>query len=131
MSSNARPTRDTPEAALAEALKIVNHSTGWNIRCACDRDAAAILAALSPDWCGHGADHRLGVELVARQRAEIARLRKIEAAARLPRNTKIVNLPGYEGVWVAIPEADFDALRAVLDPPEVRPPETNSTVPEP
>ena len=34
------------------------------------------------------------------------------AAAQLPRNACIHNPSGFTGTWVAIPEADFDALRA-------------------
>lgn len=45
-------------------------------QCRHREDAAAILAALPPDWCGH--DGPLGPYY----RKEIARLRRIEEAAR-------------------------------------------------
>jgi hypothetical protein len=107
--------------------------------------AAAILAALPPDWCGHEPDDarkiaslrdltalqaatiaRLRADMVAiatqrnEARAEIATLRAaldgLAKAAALPRNTRADRGGGVtlKGEWIAVPKADFDALRAAL-----------------
>jgi hypothetical protein len=48
---------DPRTAALAEALHLIRHMHGnlWppTDACGCKDEAAAILAALPPDWCGH------------------------------------------------------------------------------
>ena len=59
----------TPTEALAKALPLAEGKT-WN------EAAAAILAALPPDWCGHQADVRHLCDVIERQGAEIARLRR-------------------------------------------------------
>jgi len=104
---------DPRTAALAEALH--------KARCAPSvpwpaghmerhiEDAAAILAALPADWCGHPVQ-------VAKWRemgAEIARLRRIEEAARVVANRG----QEYEDTlvrWGDLAEA-LDALRAALE----------------
>ncbi len=83
------PTTDPRIAALAEALHGAQAGCPDNptYDCVHERQAAAILAALPPDWCGHGLAREL--DLVRRlaaaeyQRDTLdARLRKIEEAAR-------------------------------------------------
>jgi len=84
---------DNGLAALAEALE--DHSTyhpdpddDYGYDPCGTKCAAAILAALPPDWCGHSASDDLFAAsnaLLSRttvSKAEIARLRKIEEAAR-------------------------------------------------
>ena len=97
---NAGKLTDPRIAALAEALvKVDVESVGDNIlewwRWGPTKLAAAILAALPADWCGHGAEMEKLYDQIARQaaadgtlavafdevRAE-ARLRRIEGAAR-------------------------------------------------
>ena len=83
----------TPTEALAEALHTAwpcNGSPHWTD----GRDepsdiethrAAAILAALPPDWCGHEdqTDWIAALEVrIETEKAEIDRLRRIEEAAR-------------------------------------------------
>jgi hypothetical protein len=67
--------------------------------------AAAILAALPPDWCGHK-NSRERDELARQQNVEIARLRKIEEAARALCD---------EWPWGAQHIAPPTALRAALE----------------
>ena len=55
--------------------------------------AAAILASLPPDWCGHGDDLLMAKAQEAAYEAEIARLRAIEAAARADARA-VPNEPG-------------------------------------
>ena len=88
-------TTDPRIAALAEVLREVIDD-GWYYRdlykSRPSEDAAAILAALPPDWCGH-ADEEYNSRIsrmIAEQdairiehTAEIARLRPIEEAARV------------------------------------------------
>jgi hypothetical protein len=113
--------------ALAEALFVVRVTTNvpnldrhalWLRQRNSTRDvflteAAAILAALPPDWCGH--------------EAEIARLRLIEEAAREWRDRKNELLAAAEnaaddpdsvGLWKVTAtwfHAGEDALRAALE----------------
>lgn len=88
MSSSAGDPR---VAALAEALAYHDHQTSnekWlRMRrdhlssCLSDECAAAILAALPADWCGHDAkamDHEACHAWHESDEAEIARLRRIE-----------------------------------------------------
>jgi hypothetical protein len=85
-------------------------------------EAAAILAALPDDWCGHAAEALDREAFIGRQWAEIARLRAIEEAARAYRKAA-ASLIGYvdfarlrkggdeaQGVWL---DADR-ALRGAL-----------------
>jgi hypothetical protein len=57
-------------------------------------------------------------DLHARLHAAEARLAEIEKAAAFPRNTMIVEGENdekrFKGRWVAVPDEDFDALRAAL-----------------
>ena len=101
---------DPRVSALAEALRGrygFDGSDGWG------EDAAAILAALPPDWCGH--------------EAEIARLRKIEEAARdVADRSEVVSDPeGLGGEWCHYCDhqtpghgkgCEIVALRAALSP---------------
>ena len=140
-------------ATLAEALYAQEPHTCDDRMLNC---AAAIIAALPDDWCGHatppegtrlilasdelldrwGTRTASGAAITAEwgeptpegwyepvftttddgkevvDRAEIARLRRIEEAARLPHN--VVSHPDFAGEWVMVPRADFDALRAAL-----------------
>lgn len=103
---------DNGLAALGTALDDHNGGSDYhcNIRC-----AAAILAALPPDWCGH--DPTLYIQVADlterleaaesqadRQAAEIARLRKIEEAARAVLETA-----------QRVPWPEFWALHDALD----------------
>jgi hypothetical protein len=69
--------------------------------------------------------HRVTLERAERAEAEVRALRE---AAQLPRNVliydgerlfdRMAGIPSvtFTGQWVAVPRADFDALRAALDP---------------
>lgn len=99
-------------AALAEAVhRIDSHSPGAG--CAsCERRAAAILAELPPDWCGHGAFMD-----TAALRVEISRLRKIEEAARkfMDQEVSWIGDRPYYVYTGRPPIGTMDALRAALE----------------
>jgi hypothetical protein len=130
---------DPRPAALAAAL----HETMVGCALGADRrgghiamedhkcDAAAILATLPDGWCGHEllSAELLSAELLSAESiiahneevmAEMAQLRAALAglakAAALPRNTRADRGGGVtlKGEWIAVPKADFDALRAAL-----------------
>jgi hypothetical protein len=112
---------DPRTAALAEALKgtpmcgMTMRRIGRPNDVAWERDAAAILAALPPDWCGHGLAREL--DLVQRlaaaeyQRdaalAEIAGYRAIEEAARAH--------IAWEYLMRGAPRFTLSMLRAALE----------------
>ena len=76
------------------------------------------------------ANTTIDLDELARLHREIDRLRAIEAAARLRRNVRFIgeDPPGWKcgEEWVAVPAADFEALRAALqaaDSTEAGPPD--------
>ena len=93
-----------------------------------DALAAAILAALPPDWCGHGAYEAEMERLWALDRAEIARLRWIEEAAREAIDalgfwddgdaTRVSYPVDRDGCSDAESDRPFVALRVVLEASE-------------
>jgi hypothetical protein len=101
----------TPEqvAALTEALEASGYPRGITAR----DMAAAILATLPDDWCGHiGVEEAIaqGQRMLAERDATIARLRKIEEAAKaLVALWESFNFPA-QGTFVPT----FAALRAAL-----------------
>ena len=111
---------DPRVAALAMALHVVecgNISTpshGLHMN-----EAAAVLAALPPDWCGDAAGIEAIIEATNtehdRLEATIARLRKIGQAARA-----VVNQAEPDDNWEGqfdtylVPSVDLDILRAAL-----------------
>jgi hypothetical protein len=98
---------DPRAAALAEALHGIHGGGPCFTRYRdCGVLAAAILAALPPDWCGHDIpDNGSWYVLVDGGPAALARLRRIEAAARayLAHDGSGV---GRYGKW----RGDFDAM---------------------
>ena len=107
-------------AALAEALQTIPVPASyeeWQSRVdvSYEADAAAILAALPPDWCGHSAfDGIQDAMTITNQTAEIARLRKIEEAARAI-ETWTVDLEDPDPEYRLHRVGWEDALRAALD----------------
>ncbi|HSW43837.1 MAG TPA: hypothetical protein VLM76_15170 [Patescibacteria group bacterium] len=115
-----------PTTALAEALRTAqgcsNPTGGDHPTCVIhDQEISAIFAALPPDWCGHGKYESEMERLWALDRADLARLRAIEAAAREAAHS-IVAIPMERDddddspaeVWCVHPDP-LAALRAALE----------------
>jgi hypothetical protein len=103
-------TTDPRIAALAQALQDAYMGIGFGVSAPDQQSyreaAAAILAALPPDWCGHE-EHAIAL-------ARIDRWRKIKEAARaliadIPPNTRS-HVPR-----VSVDHVLFRALRAALE----------------
>jgi hypothetical protein len=120
-------SEDPRIAALAEALRslpVPATYEEWQARidASYEDDAAAILAALPPDWCGHHAASEAMRALaeqtatIVQQEDEIARLRRIEEAARAISNAGDPD-DDFEGQYIdyLIPATALDALRAALE----------------
>jgi hypothetical protein len=81
--------------------------------------AAAILAELPDDWCGHGAEMLTVDGILAHNEevmADLARLRKIEEAARVVSDYAEIHFherPSTPMWWVS--DRLLHALRAALD----------------
>jgi hypothetical protein len=78
------------------------------------RDAAAILAALPPDWCGHEAAHDDAWVTMDTQRAEIVRLHAELRVAHLDdtRDAEIARLRAIEEAARAV---DWESVQDALD----------------
>jgi len=104
-------------AALAKALRAIHPGPApWPGAMTSDEMAAAVIAVLPPDWCGHDPGLFPFAGRFAALEAEIARLRKIEEAAR--ESIAAIDADLYregtpEDWWKR--EAALAALRAALE----------------
>jgi len=107
-------------AALAEALQVACYRNEWHITTppegpvrSFDDFAAAILAALPPDWCGHDPGLFPFASRFAALEAEIARLRGLALRLSVRAHKHHADYPISECVEPLCIEAA--ALRAALE----------------